>query len=674
MEQKKIISFFIFCLCTGIVRSQPSKFFTKRGNNIAELSCSNIIFAPFTDLNRRADGAGAVWVKKQIDLNNPFDLSFYASFSDAIAEDGAAFVLQTDSNSVGASDNGLGYKGINRSVAVTFDAVQNTNDNDPVFDHVAIQKNGDIDHNSSNNLAGPLSIEPYYVIQINTPHPPGKTFSHLINIKWDPATQNLTVFIDGAALIGVQYDLIQKIFNGTSVVYWGFTGSNTQTQSYDPGADLDMGSFSIFTGDEIIPRFETFPAFDTCFGMPVSLIDKSVYGFDSIFKGTGSAKWYWDFGDGTVSTLRFPPPHAYATSGTYMIRYSIANETGCTVDTVARKITLGAIPIASFSHAPGCVSTPVAFTDLSTVKDSNNITVVWKWNFNNEYTSENQNPVVSFATEGVKTVTLSVGSNYGCKGDTTGTIVIAGKPVIDFNFSQNCEGLVDYTGMLLNSIQPSKWIWQFGDNSQANTQQSRHQFSTNGKYKTLLLAISDNGCRSDSVVKTITVDKLYPFAGNDTTIAAGQPLQLQASGGSTYEWIPSAGLNNAFINNPVAVLNNSETYVVTIHNAEGCEAKDTINVKVYKEPDLYVPNAFTPNNDGKNDVFRIIAPGIASVQYFNIYNRWGNLIYQSADITRGWNGTSNGRALENGTYVWVIKAIDYRGRVIGKKGTVTLIR
>jgi len=674
MKQKRIIAFFIFSLCIGIARSQPSKFFVKRGNNISELTCSNIIFAPITDLYRRAEGAGAVWIKKQIDLNNSFDISFYAAFTDALGEDGAAFVLQTDSNSVGGSDDGLGYKGINQSIAVTFDAIQNTNDNDPAFDHVAIQKNGDIDHNSSNNLAGPLSIEPFYVIQINTPYPPGITFRHLINVKWDPTTQNLTVFIDGAVLIGVKYDLIQKIFNGKSLVYWGFTGSNTQIQSYDPRADIDMGSFSISTGDEIIPKFETLPSDDTCFGMPISFIDKSVYGFDSIFKGTSFSKWYWDFGDGTTSTLRFPPPHAYSTSGTYMIRYSIANETGCTLDTLVKKISLGAIPVASFSHAPGCVSTPVAFTDLSSVKDSNNIVVVWKWNFNNEYTSESRNPVVNFATEGIKTILLSVGSNYGCTGDTTITMVIAGKPVIDFNFSENCDGLVDYTGLLLNSIQPSKWVWQFGDNGQSNKQNTNHQFTTNGKYQTLLLAISDNGCVSDSLVKVITIDKLYPFAGNDTSIAAGQPLQLQASGGTTYEWTPSAGLNNGLISNPVAILNTSQTYIMTVRNAAGCQANDTINIKVYKEPDIYVPNAFTPNNDGKNDIFRITAPGIASVQYFRIYNRWGKLIYQSADFNKGWDGTLNGRMLENDTYVWIIKAIDYNGTVIEKKGTVTLIR
>jgi len=229
MKQKVFILLILTLnLFTGPICAQPSNFFIKHGNNIPALTCSSVIFAPLTDMYFCSEGTGAVWVKKQIDLQQSFDIKFFASFKDTTAVDGAAFVLQPDSNSLGGTDNGLGYKGIKNSIAVTFDAFQNTADNDPLFDHAAIQSNGDIDDNSTNNLAGPVSIESYYAIQINPGYSPGKTFAHLINVKWDPVSMNFTVYIDGNLLIAVNKDLIQTIFNGNPIVYWGFTGSNTK--------------------------------------------------------------------------------------------------------------------------------------------------------------------------------------------------------------------------------------------------------------------------------------------------------------------------------------------------------------------------------------------------------------------------------------------------------------
>ena len=92
-------------------------------------------------------------------------------------------------------------------------------------------------------------------------------------------------------------------------------------------------------------------------------------------------------------------------------------------------------------------------------------------------------------------------------------------------------------------------------------------------------------------------------------------------------------------------------------------------------PEIYVPNAFTPNGDGQNDYFRLIAPGIQRVEVFRVYNRWGQLVYDSpATHSFGWDGLFNGKPVASDTYVWMVKAIDYTGRTHFKKGTVTLVR
>lgn len=180
---------------------------------------------------------------------------------------------------------------------------------------------------------------------------------------------------------------------------------------------------------------------------------------------------------------------------------------------------------------------------------------------------------------------------------------------------------------------------------------------------------------NDSV--TVTVLNIVADAGpRDTTVVVGQPLQLSGTGGTTYLWTPSTALSNPNIANPVAILNDNQQYVLKIQEAK-CTATDTINVIVYKvEAGLYVPNAFTPNKNGLNDLFRPIPLGIKSITNFKIFNRWGQLIYSSTATgeTGGWDGTFKGKPQDAGIYVWVAEAIDYLDKKIVKKGSVMLIR
>jgi gliding motility-associated-like protein len=184
----------------------------------------------------------------------------------------------------------------------------------------------------------------------------------------------------------------------------------------------------------------------------------------------------------------------------------------------------------------------------------------------------------------------------------------------------------------------------------------------------------------DSVL--ITVEKLTANAGpRDTNIVVNQPLQLTATstggaiGSESYQWSPSTGLNNPNISNPVAILSSNEEYVVTVQSTAGCIATDTIDVIVYKiDPGFYVPNAFTPNGDGINDVFKPILVGMKSLTYFRVYNRDGELVYSTNQQGQGWDGTFHGIPQDANVYVWTAEGVDYEGNTIFKKGSVTLIR
>ena len=191
----------------------------------------------------------------------------------------------------------------------------------------------------------------------------------------------------------------------------------------------------------------------------------------------------------------------------------------------------------------------------------------------------------------------------------------------------------------------------------------------------MLRAYDTLGCPKPGI-STVTVTvrpKILSFAGNDTAVVVGQPLQLRGTGAEFFEWMPSTYLNNSRSQTPIANLSDNFTYQLRAFTAEGCFGLDTINIKVFKTaPDIFVPNAFAPT--GRNSVLRPICVGISSMEYFRVFNRWGQLVFQTSQMGRGWNGTIGGQLQGTGTYVWMVKGTDFTGKVIVKKGTATLIR
>lgn len=196
----------------------------------------------------------------------------------------------------------------------------------------------------------------------------------------------------------------------------------------------------------------------------------------------------------------------------------------------------------------------------------------------------------------------------------------------------------------------------------------------------VLTAFDDKGCPKpgrDTVVVTVN-EEVIAYAGRDTAVVVGQPLQFDARGGESYVWQPDEGLSNAAVANPIGLYDggtDSVRYQVTVYDAAGCADQATILVKIYKSnPRVFVPTAFTPNRDGKNDLVRPIAVGLTKLEYFRIYNRWGQLVFETTENGRGWDGKLGGTEQGSGTYVWIVKGKDFLGKVVFDKGMVTLIR
>jgi gliding motility-associated-like protein len=214
------------------------------------------------------------------------------------------------------------------------------------------------------------------------------------------------------------------------------------------------------------------------------------------------------------------------------------------------------------------------------------------------------------------------------------------------------------------------------DDSMLNRAYGTHvdfTYDKGGLYTVALTLYTDHDCMT-TLTKDVRIYEVRPFAGNDTIIAKGQQFQLHATGGDFYNWYPPEGLSNTGLPDPMVSWNQDITYTLRVSDVQGCEGYDSIHIKYYTGPDIYVPSAFSPNGDGQNDHFRFIPVGITEYNFFRIFNRWGQLIYSSTDFRTGWDGTIKGAPAPVDTYIWILEGKDFTGQTILRKGTVTLVK
>lgn len=389
--------------------------------------------------------------------------------------------------------------------------------------------------------------------------------------------------------------------------------------------------------------------------------------------GLAITNWWWDLGNGQFSTQQNPAV-TYTSSGPVTVRLVVTNSRGCISDTLIKTIHVQQNAIANFGYnIPLCDNVAVQFSDSSSI--SGGTITQWSWIHNGTVISTVQNPSRVFAA-GIQTIGLVVNNITGCKSDTLyKTFVVNASPVISMNFSNACNQTpVAFTGTNINGTGITDWKWNYGDGNTGNGINTQHTYNKEGVYTVSLAAVSVNGCVSGILQKNIVIYSTRAFAGNDTIAAAGQPVQLHATGGINYTWTPATGLSNPNIADPVAVLNATQTFTVKAFTPQGCESFDDVTVKIYKGPDIYLPNAFTPNGDGLNDLYRGIPVGIQQFHFLKIFNRYGELVFYSTDHRKGWDGLWKGKKQEAGVFVVIASGTDFRNSLVNKKQSFVLVR
>jgi gliding motility-associated-like protein len=189
------------------------------------------------------------------------------------------------------------------------------------------------------------------------------------------------------------------------------------------------------------------------------------------------------------------------------------------------------------------------------------------------------------------------------------------------------------------------------------------------------ILLDTHGC-GDTLSLFVSVQPPFNMQlwNNDTTIYLGESIQLNVTGAPFYYWNPTNYISYSQSNDGLATPLSDITYYVTgVSLLQGCPQTDSFRVTVI-EQDVFVPSAFSPNGDGINDIFHVTARKLITLQEFKIMNRWGQQIFETRDISKGWDGNFKGKMQDPGVYYYMIKVASPTGKTQFLKGDITLIR
>jgi gliding motility-associated-like protein len=344
------------------------------------------------------------------------------------------------------------------------------------------------------------------------------------------------------------------------------------------------------------------------------------------------------------------------------------------------------VPDSINSCSDFTVDFPNNSTPIYTNVNWNNTTFLWT--FGDGDSSDQVNPIHTYADTGTYNLRLIIFPGLYCADTTYSKVVLFPFLKADFTHSDSCsQQSIQFTNTstvasTAGNINYSKWSILKDSTLVFSTDLFNASYTFNlapQTYMVYLTVGTNKGCMATDSQYVNIWQSPYPLASHDTILSRGASLQLQANDGNfgylgQFSWTPPGGLSDPFISDPILNSTVDTTYYVTMLNSRGCSLRDSIHVTYYTGPDIYVPNAFTPNGDGKNDIFRPVPVGISSFRYFRVYNRDGELMYQTSQPFAGWDGNFHGKPAQEGTYVWEVAGTDYNKKPVIKKGTVVLIR
>jgi len=397
------------------------------------------------------------------------------------------------------------------------------------------------------------------------------------------------------------------------------------------------------------------------------------------------------FGDGAIDPLGdTTPSHMYRNPNTYLPAIQFQDSTGCILAFNGSKTikVLGATPFFTANKHSFCDSGLVAFTDYTI---SNNGFGTETYTFADGSPTQSQTPATGafsvtnfFDKPGAWQVALKVTTDSGCTETYLDTIRVyqTPHPVIALA-SLACAGIIQFDGSITApQVDTINWAWNFG-NGQSSKIENPAVHMDPGNYTVTLKASTNLGC-SDTTSKQIRINPLPQIKGpSQITTPLGFPVTIPFTYSNDvvgYSWSPAANLDCPTCPDPVATLILSTQYVVTATDTNSCIATDSVFIKTVCTTDnIFMPNTFSPNGDGVNDVFYPRGKSLYNVQSLTIFNRWGQMVFQRRDFPAnardmGWDGNFNGHPAPSDAYVYIVEVICENAQLVAIHGSVTLVR
>jgi gliding motility-associated-like protein len=425
---------------------------------------------------------------------------------------------------------------------------------------------------------------------------------------------------------------------------------------------------------------------NVCLNQPTNFSDSSTVASGSI------ASWSWNFGDSPYLGVVQNPTHTYANPGTYPVTLIVTSSNGCK-DTITKNVVVHPLPVAQFSRTNVCDGTAVQFNDLSTILTTDTIEHhIWNLDDNSPLNIY-QSPSHLYAAPGSYSVQLLVISSFGCKDSITKTVVVNPNPVVNFTADKKvgceplCVNFKDSSTVLTGNN--AHYLWNFGDGSPTSTSQDKlHCYVDDSVFSPIHLTVtltvtSDSGCvtiKSENNYITVYPNPIANFSILPDTASIINPVIAitDLSIGTNYWHWNFGDHDTTSVHNPAPhTYADTGTYRITLITSTLYSCVDSTYKTVTIEPEFlfYIPNAFTPNDDGINDYFS--GKGVFIKDYeMIIYDRWGNLIFYTNDINKPWDGTANHgtEIAQRDVYIYTVKITDINRKKHSYKGTVTLER
>jgi gliding motility-associated-like protein len=414
---------------------------------------------------------------------------------------------------------------------------------------------------------------------------------------------------------------------------------------------------------------------------------------DTLAKGK---TYIWDPGDGSGQQTTVAPnnflTHTYNSIGRFRAMLISIDPSTCNVsDTAFAIIRVGdnaVQPNFRYTKVGDCNSLEFEFENTSTAGDAtkfNSNTFIWDFGDGTPSVKQGFTPNIrhTFPAPGPYTVRLLVDDSLFCNAPIFKDSLLRLASNVRARFTTPAFGCAPYNAVFRNtSIGGTNFIWQFGDGQESSdgSPTVTHPYANPGTYNVRLIAIDDNTCnkRDTTAFFTITVFS-KPVARFDWGV---QPPQANTRtfftnlsiGATRYLWNFGDGETSTDVN-PVHQYNetNNFTVVLVAYNAAGCTDTFPLTVSAIINPLLDVPNAFTPGKFGINGIVKVVGFGIAKMNW-KIYNRWGQLVFESQDRRQGWDGTFKGVLQPMDVYTYTLEAEFSDGKKMRKTGDINLLR